>query len=130
MKWDEKLKSFLDDRPNPFLQRYIVKTIKENNMDIKWSSKEDPKKYYPLCFKTIDNELNLRKGLEEYYLQWQVANELLESGTAEAEQIAGMMQRNGVFSLEYSRLIKKLGSTGQWDENEFEKIWNKSLKQV
>ena len=123
MEWDEKLKSFLDDRPNPFLHRYIIKVIKENDMKLKWSEKTEPSKYYSLCFKTIDNKLNLRKGLEEYYLQWQIANNLLDSGADQAEQIVGMMQQNGVFSLEYSRLVKDFNETKNWDDAKFQTIY-------
>ena len=129
MEWDEKLKSFLDDRPNPFLHRYITKISHENNMkNIKWSDKTTPEEYYSLCFKEIKGELNLRKGLEEYYFQWQVANNLLDSNTAQAEEIVGMMQESGVFSLAYSNMVKEFNNTKNWDDTKFQEIWDKAIK--
>ena len=130
MQWDKKLKEFLDDRPNPFLKRYILKMIKENDMDIKWDEKEDPEKYYSLCFKNIKGELNLRKDLQEYYFQWQIANNLLESGAQESERIAGMMIHSGVFALKYANMLKEFEKTKKWDETKFEKIWEESKNKL
>ena len=130
MEWDKKLKEFLDDRPNPFLKRYILKVINENNMDLKWDENEDPEKYYSLCFKTIKGELNLRKGLQEYYFQWQIANSLLETESEESDRIAGMMSLNGVFAVKYANLIKEFEKTKQWDDSGFENIWNKAKEKL
>lgn len=128
MEWDEKLKAFLDDRPNPFLHRYITKLTHENNMNIKWSDKTAPEEYYSLCFKEIDGELNLRRGLEEFYFQWQVASNLLESDTKAGEGIVALMQQSGVFSTEYSKLVKEFNETKNWDETKFQEIWDKAIK--
>ena len=130
MNWDKKLKEFLDDRPNPFLKRYIIKTINENNMNIKWDDKTDPKEYYSLCFKKIKGEIHLRKGLQEYYFQWQIANNLLAEGTADSERIAGMMTHSGVFALQYSKMIEEFGKTHKWDEDKFENIWENAIKKL
>lgn len=128
--WDKKLKEFLDDRPNPFLKRYILKTINEHGMSIKWDESTDPEKYYDLCFKKIKGELNLRKGLQEYYFQWQIANNLLNGDAKDAEQIAGMMSLNGVFSLKYTNLIKEFEKTKQWDDTEFQEIWSEAVNKI
>lgn len=130
MNWDKKLKEFLDDRPNPFLKRYIVKTIKDNDMKISWDENEDPEKYYSLCFKNIKGDLHLRKGLQEYYFQWQIANRLLNQGTAESEKIAGMMTHSGLFSLKYTNMLKEFEKSKKWDETEFEKIWEDSVNKL
>lgn len=125
MSNEEKIKVFIDDRPNPFLKRFVVKTINDNKMSLKWSDKTEPEKYYSICFKTIDGELNLRKGLQEYYLQWQIANNLLGLEDPKSDSIVALMQESGVFSIEYTALVKEFNESGSWNDTKFEKLWSK-----